>query len=259
MADADKDMGEPGVEEQKLRTVPELIKEILVVVIAALALAFLLKTFLFQPFNIPSESMEPNLLEGDYIITSKYSVGYGKYAADPFPFPSGRKRLFERPPKRGDILVFRPTNSNDAHIKRLVGLPGDRIQMKDGVLYINDEASTLKLEGLAEMVNEDGITEHAEIQTETFPDGHSHTVYDLVKNNNVDNTSIFLVPPDYYFMMGDNRDRSGDSRTILGYVPTANIIARAEFVLLSRKPEFSLINPFTWKHMRGDRFFQRIE
>ena len=133
------------------------IRETLVTVLWALGIAFVLRTFIFQPFHIPTGSMVPGLLPGDYIITSKYSVGYGKYSATPFPFPKKKGRFFERELKRGDVIVFRPEGGNKTFIKRLVGLPGDQIQMKDGRLYLNGTQVPVESIGTYDYNNNLGI------------------------------------------------------------------------------------------------------
>jgi len=129
------------------------IGETVATVLWALGIAFVLRTFIFQPFHIPSGSMVPGLVEGDYIITSKYSVGYGKHAATPFPFPVSKGRWFERKLKRGDVIVFRPEGDNKNFIKRVVGLPGDQIQMKQGLLYLNGERIPVEKTGLVDYTN----------------------------------------------------------------------------------------------------------
>lgn len=230
----------------------------------ALGIAFVLRTFIFQPFHIPSGSMLPGLMKGDYIITSKYSVGYGRHAATPLPFPVKEGRLFERAPSRGDVLVFRPEGSKNNFIKRLVGLPGDQIQMQDGVLFINGEKMPIEAVGLEEFMNSGGATVPAEAFNETFPNGNVHKIYDAQKNSPADNTQIRTVPAGHYFMMGDNRDNSSDSRVSVraggaGFVPMENIIGRAEIVLLSVNEDFALFKPWTWLNMRGDRWFKDIK
>lgn len=241
----------------------ELI-ETLSTVMWAVGIALILRTFLFQPFHIPSGSMLPGLMKGDYIITSKYSVGYGQYAAAPLPFPVKEGRFLERDLKRGDVLVFRPDGDNKNFIKRLVGLPGDKIQMQDGQLFINGEG--VDLTPLGEEIFFDRFDNDilAEIWSETFPNGKSHIIYDTQKNNPMDNTRIFTVPAEHYFMMGDNRDNSGDSRAAVrnrgaGNIPATNIIGKAEIILLSVDNDFVLYKPWTWANMRGDRFFKRIK
>jgi len=238
------------------------LRETISTVLWALGIALVLRTFLFQPFHIPSGSMYPGLREGDYIITTKYSVGYGRYAAAPIPFPKKKGRLFERAPKRGDVLVFRPDGANINFIKRLVGLPGDQIQVKQGQVYIN--GNRVPTEKTGEAVYSGADRDYtAEIWSETFGNGVSHLVYNTQQNGPRDNTTVQTVPSGYYFMMGDNRDHSLDSRVSVGaggagYVPAENIMGRAEFVLLSVDEDFDLRRPWTWGNMRGDRFFKAI-
>jgi len=233
-------------------------------VVWALGIAIVLRTFLFQPFHIPSGSMLPGLMKGDYIITTKYSLGYGKYAATPLPFPIKQGRLFESKPERGDVIVFRPEGDNKNFIKRLVGLPGDQIQMQKGQLFINGERVKSENLGQETYVNQYGNDALAEAWVETFENGNIHTVYDAQKNSQADNTTIYTVPAEHYFMMGDNRDHSGDSRIPVlsggaGYVPTENLMGKAEFVLLSVDDNFVLFKPWTWLSMRGNRFFKGIK
>lgn len=200
---------------------------------------------------------------GDYIITSKYSVGYGRYAADPLPFPINNGRLFERELVRGDIILFKPEGNPKTFIKRLIGLPGDQIQMKGGILHLNGQPVTMELLGQETRIDKFGQPEAAEIWQESLPGGETHKVYDVEKNGEADDSHIFTVPSGHYFMLGDNRDRSGDSRMTLDqggadYIPAENIIGRAEFVLLSVTSEFELLKPWTWGHMRGGRFFKSL-
>lgn len=255
--------------KRKSKPVSGGLGETISTVLWALGIAIILRTFIFQPFTIPTGSMYPGLMEGDYVITSKYSVGYGRYAAMPLPFPNVEGRLFGRGPERGDVIVFRPEGISQNYIKRVVGLPGERLQMIEGVLYINGEASGMELirtEPYSHLSN--GIvtgTYNAELIKESLPGGtEPHLIYDGIKNNGADNTGVFTVPAGHYFMMGDNRDFSGDSRVPVrlqgaGYVPEENIIGRAEFVLLSVDSDFVIFKPWTWANMRGGRFFKGIE
>ena len=240
------------------------IGETLSTVFWALIIALVLRTFIFQPFHIPSGSMLPGLMKGDYIITSKYSLGYGKYAATPLPFPRKKGRLFERAPKRGDVIVFRPEGDNKNFIKRLVGLPGDTVQMKEGLLYLNGTPVKAQLLSNESFVSSSGVSIPAERWQEIFPNGAEHIIYDAQKNNPNDNTSVRTIPAGYYFMMGDNRDYSSDSRVPVraggaGLVPTENLMGKAEIVLLSVSEDFELIKPWTWGNMRGSRFFKSID
>jgi len=238
--------------------------EVLSTVAWALGIAFFLRTFLFQPFHIPSGSMLPGLMKGDYIITTKYSLGYGQHAATPLPFPVKKGRLFERKPERGDVLVFRPAGETKNFIKRLIGMPGDQIQMKEGRLFIN--GSPVASEKVGEEKFFDSFNKEilAAAWSESFGSDESHIIYDTQTNGTADNTNVYTVPAGHYFMMGDNRDRSGDSRMPVtnggaGYVPTENLMGKAEFVLLSVNNDFTLFKPWTWGNMRGSRFFKAIK
>ena len=237
--------------------------EIISTIAWALGIAFFLRTFLFQPFHIPSGSMLPGLMKGDYIITTKYSLGYGQHAATPLPFPVKKGRLFERKPKRGDVLVFRPEGETKNFIKRMIGVPGDQIQVKAGKLLINGIPVATKKVGEEKFSDRFNREILAAAWSETFGEGKSHIVYDTQTNGPADNTNVYTVPAGHYFMMGDNRDHSGDSRMPVtsggaGYVPTENLMGKAQFVLLSVNIDFALFKPWTWGNMRGSRFFKAI-
>lgn len=240
------------------------VGETISTVVWALAIAFVLRTFIFQPFHIPSGSMVPGLVKGDYIITSKFTVGFGKHAATPFPFPVKNGRLFERELKRGDVIVFRPEGDTKNFIKRVVGLPGDQVQMKQGLLYLNGEKVLVSKTGNYDYPNSYGNIENADLLVETFPDGRTHEVLDAQKNSRLDRTEVRTVPAGHYFMMGDNRDHSYDSRVSVpkggaGIVPKENIIGRAEIILLSVNEDFALVKPWTWLNFRKDRWFKDIK
>ncbi|NEU94531.1 signal peptidase I [Bradyrhizobium uaiense] len=208
------------------------------VVIHALLIALVIRTFLFQPFNIPSGSMKATLLVGDYLFVSKYSYGYSHYSI-PFSPNIFSGRIFGSEPNRGDIVVFRlPRDDSTDYIKRVIGLPGDRIEVRNGLLYINDEP--IKRERLSDFVGEDpcgsaDATARVKRWKETLPNGVSYESLDCTDNSYMDNTIVYTVPPGNYFMMGDNRDNSTDSRFLsqVGYVPFENIIGRAQMIFFS--------------------------
>ncbi len=239
-------------------------KEIAQVILVALLLVLVLRTFLLQPFTIPSASMEPNLYQGDYIIVSKWNYGYSKYSP-PFTIPGMTGRLFNTQPKRGDVVVFKlPRDPKVDYIKRVIGLPGDTIQMKQDQLYINGKAVPNTLIG--DVPANDGPDGKATAYSETLPDGRTHRMQDMVKDGRADDTGEYIVPEGQYFMMGDNRDNSLDSRFSpddpyepgVGFVPAENLEGRAVLILLSWKEGSSLWKPWTWLNFHWDRFFKGL-
>ncbi|MBI1211072.1 MAG: signal peptidase I [Alphaproteobacteria bacterium] len=214
----------------------KLLREFVQTIVVVAAIVFVVRTFLFQPFRIPSGSMEDTLLVGDYIIVSKYPYGYSNYSI-PFAPDLFSGRIFASAPARGDVVVFAyPANPSIDYIKRIVGLPGDRIRMTGGVLYVNGTPAKMqRVDDFVESLS-NGMDVPVPRYRETLPDGSSHEILDSEANGEYDDTPEFIVPPGHYFMMGDNRDRSNDSRVPdsgVGFVPEANIIGRAEFVLSS--------------------------
>jgi signal peptidase I len=201
----------------------------------------LFRTFLFQPFNIPAASMVPTLLVGDYLLVSKYPYGYTHYSL-PFSPRLFSGRIFGSAPSRGDVVVFRsPNNDSFDYIKRVLGLPGDRIQMKLGLLYINGTPVVRqRLTDFAGSGDSCGLDTNASIKRwrETLPNGVSYETLDCVENGFYDNTNVYTVPDGHFFMMGDNRDNSTDSRVLsaMGYVPLENIVGRAGLIFFSRSP-----------------------
>jgi signal peptidase I len=211
------------------------IGETIRVVIHALLIALVIRTFLFQPFNIPSGSMKATLLVGDYLFVSKYSYGYSYYSI-PLSPPLFQGRVFGSDPERGDIVVFRlPKDDTFDYIKRVIGLPGDRVQMKDGVLHINGRA--VSRERMPDFAGENPCDSPTPVKRwrETLPNGVAYETLDCLDNGFYDNTIEYHVPQGHFFMMGDNRDNSTDSRVLsqVGYVPAQNLIGRAQFIFFS--------------------------
>jgi signal peptidase I len=203
------------------------------VILQAFIIALVFRTFLFQPFNIPSGSMKETLLVGDYLFVSKFSYGFTHYSF-PLSPPWFSGRVWASAPERGDIVVFRlPTDDSLDYIKRVIGLPGDRIQMINGALYINEQP--VQRERIEDLVENDGPATRTRRFRETLPNGVSYTTLNLIGNGPYSNTGVYQVPPEHYFMMGDNRDNSADSRVLsqVGYVPFANLIGRAQVIFFS--------------------------
>lgn len=228
--------------------------------IYAILLAILVRTFAYEPFNIPSGSMIPTLLVGDYLFVSKFSYGYSRYSL-PFSLPLIDGRLFFSEPERGDVAVFKlPRDNKTDYIKRIVGLPGDRIQMIGGVLHVNGVA--VGREPVDDHISEGvaGSFNRTNQYAETLPNGLIHNVLEISDTQPMDNTPIYVVPEGHYFGMGDNRDQSRDSRFLndVGFIPAKNLVGRAEFLFFSVNGKAWHI----WKWpvtVRFDRLLQGIE
>jgi len=229
------------------------------IIIICIALPILFRSLVYAPFHIPSGSMKSTLLIGDFIFVSKFSYGYSRYS-----FPLGYKffegRVWNDLPQRGDVAVFRPTRTPRIdYIKRIVGLPGDTIRMKKGRLFINDvEVERRQVEDFVE-IQPNGDTKRFRRYIETLPNGVSYMTLDEHYGDRLDNTDVFEVPKGHYFLMGDNRDNSADSRTdVVGFVPYENLVGRAEVIAFSSKsPIWQFWRWFT--DLREGRFFKSIE
>jgi signal peptidase I len=234
-------------------------------IVEALLIALVVRTFLFQPFNIPSGSMIPTLLIGDYLFVSKYSYGYSRFSL-PFAPPFWNGRVLAHNPERGDVAVFiLPSDEETDYIKRVIGLPGDRVQMIAGRLYINGQI--VPRTPIADVTTTDPFGHSVQVPTymETLPNGVQHVIIQINGDNGpLANTGVFVVPPDDYFMMGDNRDDSLDSRVPedqngVGYVPFENMVGKAEALFFSVREGEPAWAFWAWPWtVRWNRMFQPI-
>jgi signal peptidase I, bacterial type len=221
-------------------------------------IAIVIRSLVVQPFTIPSGSMIPTLLVGDYVVVSKYAYGYSRFS---FPFSPdlfGGGRVMGSLPDRGDVVVFRlPQNNSVDYIKRAIGLPGDRVQMRDGQLMINGAPVPKKLVGCA-----DAQPNLSNCRYQVFEEvlgNHPSLMMDSGRTR-VDNTREFLVPEGHVFFMGDNRDNSEDSRLGVGFVPQENLVGQADLVLFSIDDSFQFSDPSSYARLfRWDRFFTLVD
>jgi len=228
-------------------------RESITAIAYALVIALVVRTFFYQPFHIPSGSMKSTLLVGDYLFASKFSYGYSRYSF-PFALIPFSGRLFGSEPNRGDVVIFKlPRDNSTDYVKRVIGLPGDEVQVRDAIVYINGKALPQVRAGEYIGPEEQGRPKPRYV--ETLPNGVTHYVLHWQREADLDNVGPFKVPSGNYFMMGDNRDDSVDSRVSalrygVGYVPYENLIGRAEIVFFSIAVDdphaFRLTSPWTW-------------
>jgi signal peptidase I len=228
------------------------------VVALAVIIALFIRVFAFQPFNIPSGSMKSTLLVGDYLFISKFSYGYSRYSF-PFDLKLFEGRIFGRDPERGDVAVFHYDNVD--YIKRVIGLPGDRVQMRDGRLFLNGKPLVRKQ--VKSFVTKGFYGHKREVKRyrETMPNGKTYETLDLIENGAGDNTKVYTVPAGHYFMMGDNRDNSSDSRfkSPIGFVPAENLIGKAQFLYFSHEDMSRSTGFFDrFGYVRWKRLFTRV-
>ncbi len=242
-------------------TAREEVSEFAKTVLIAVVLALIIRTFLYEPFNIPSGSMKPTLLVGDYLFVHKPAYGYSRHSF-PFSFAPIEGRIWEKEPKRGDVVVFKlPTNIYVDYIKRVVGLPGDTIQMRAGRLYINGkmvERESLGIKKVADQYRGEVTTYE---YLETLPNGVKHHIYEESDDRPLDNTERFVVPDGHYFVMGDNRDNSLDSRAPngVGFVPIELMVGKADFIFFSTNGYAHLYEFWKWPwSVRYNRIFDSI-
>jgi signal peptidase I len=263
--------------------------EIVKTIFWALLIALVIRTILFQPYTIPSASEEPNLYQGDYIVVSKWSYGYSRHSIL-FSPPLFKGRILFHPPTRGDVIVFKlPRDGHTDYIKRLIGMPGDHLQVRNRIVYINGKPLPQTPVGTI-WTHDRGFPEQVKLFRETNPEGRSHLIQAHANETGADNTGVYVVPPHCYFMMGDNRDNSLDSRFDpfmpmtstgsatcawdesldqgaltdpdhpgVGFVPEEDVVGKAQFVLASWMPGASLLKPWTWVRIRPDRFFHALK
>ena len=232
------------------------IKSILI----AIFIALLIRSFIFEPFNIPSGSMKPNLLVGDFIFVSKYSYGFSKHSL-PFSIPLIPGKIFSNTPERGDVVVFKtPENNRTDYIKRVIGLPGDKIEINNGIIFINE--SEILRKKLNDFIDTDikSSNKRVRMYNEYFFNKEIN-ILDITDKGIADNTQLFNVPENHFFVMGDNRDNSQDSRFIntVGFIPYENLVGKAQFIFFSLE-NARFLQIWKWPNsIRYERIFQKIQ
>jgi len=228
----------------------------------AILIAVVVRTFAYEPFNIPSGSMIPTLLVGDYLFVSKMSYGYSKHSL-PFSLPLISGRLFSSAPERGDVAVFKlPADNKTDYIKRMIGLPGDRIQVLAGILHVN--GMPVKRRRIGDLIQRDesGNAVAMAQYVETLPNGRAHLITEKSDGDQLDNTPIYVVPKGHYFAMGDNRDGSLDSRVLnhVGYIPFENLVGRADILFFSTNGRARIWEFWKWPAaIRFSRIFNSVD
>ena len=248
------------VSKRKTGTVTELVKTVLY----AMGIALIVRTLAYEPFNIPSGSMIPTLLVGDFLFVSKFSYGYSRHSL-PFSLPLIPGRILMTEPERGDVVVFKVKKLDENgrvvyidFIKRLVGLPGDEIQVVHGILHIN--GAPVQRERVADFVvrASASMIRRTPQYTEILPNNRRHSILEETDEGPYDMTPVYKVPEGHFFMMGDNRDNSADSRADIGFVPKENLVGRAEFLFFSIDGSFAEF--WNWPHsIRFSRLFKAID
>ena len=230
-------------------------------VVYALLIALVIRTVAFEPFNIPSGSMLPTLEIGDYLFVSKFSYGYSQHSL-PLSLPLIPGRILFSEPERGDVAVFKlPSDNKTDYIKRIVGVPGDKIQVKDGRLNINGK--TVRRRKVKDYLIQGNFGQNQKVTRciETLPNGKTYAILEMSDQGPLDNTGVYIVPDNHYFAMGDNRDNSQDSRvqTQVGFIPKKNLVGRAEILFFSKNDNARWWEIWKWPSaIRADRFFQKI-
>ena len=226
----------------------------------AIFIALLIRSFIFEPFNIPSGSMKPNLLVGDFIFVSKYSYGFSKHSL-PFSIPLIPGKIFSNTPERGDVVVFKtPENNRTDYIKRVIGLPGDKIEIKNGIIFIN--GSEIFRKKLNDFIDTDNKTSNKRVRMyNEYFFNKEIKILDITDNGIADNTQLFNVPENHFFVMGDNRDNSQDSIFIstVGFIPYENLVGKAQFIFFSLE-NARFLQIWKWPNsIRYERIFQKIQ